>query len=62
MPDVRGDTEEDAIDELQNRGLEVTVRKQVHPDPSQQGRVIDQFPTPGTRVERGDRVEITVAE
>ena len=62
MPEVVGMTEEDAIDELQNRGLNVTVREQAHPDPSQQGRVIDQFPSPGTRVERGDDVEITVAE
>ncbi len=63
MPDVRGETEEDAVDELQNRGLDVrVVRDPTYPDPSQSGRVVDQFPAPGTPVERGDNVEITVAE
>jgi beta-lactam-binding protein with PASTA domain/predicted Ser/Thr protein kinase len=62
MPDVRGLTEEDATDELRDRGLDVVVVREATADPSQDGRVIDQRPQPGTTVNRGDEVEITVGE
>ena len=62
MPDVVGFTEEDAVDELRDRGLDVVVVREVTGDPTQDGRVIDQRPQPGTTVSRGDEVEITVGE
>ncbi len=60
MPDVRGDPEADAVNELESRGLEVRVVRQFTADPSERGKVIDQNPSSGTTVSRGDTVEITV--
>jgi eukaryotic-like serine/threonine-protein kinase len=62
MRDVRGLTEAEAKDVLRNDGLEVVVVREVVADPSQEGRVIDQSPPAGTRVRRGDEVEITVGQ
>jgi beta-lactam-binding protein with PASTA domain/predicted Ser/Thr protein kinase len=60
MPDVRTDLEADAVNELESRGLEVRVVRQFTADPSERGTVISQSPSPGTTVNRGDEVEITV--
>jgi eukaryotic-like serine/threonine-protein kinase len=60
MPDVRGETEEDATDELQDLGLRVRVVRQF--DPGNEGRVVGQEPSPGTRVRRGQTVEIRVGD
>jgi serine/threonine-protein kinase len=60
MPNVVGMTEDEAKDELRNRGLEVRVVREVVFDPDDVGRVIDQDPPEGTTVNRGDTVEITV--
>jgi serine/threonine-protein kinase len=62
MPSVIGLTEADAEDELRNAGLEVTVVREVVLNPEDYGRVIDQDPQPGTTVERGDSVTITVGQ
>jgi serine/threonine-protein kinase len=60
MPDVRGMTEDDATDQLEDRGLRVRVIRQF--DPGQEGRVVGQDPQPGTTVRRGQTVEIRVGE
>jgi serine/threonine-protein kinase len=60
MPDVVGETEEDATDQLQDMGLRVRVVRQF--DPGQEGRVVGQDPSPGTIVRRGQTVEIRVGE
>jgi beta-lactam-binding protein with PASTA domain/predicted Ser/Thr protein kinase len=62
MPDVRGMEEEDAVDELESRGLEVRVVREFTGVEDQRGIVIDQSPSPGTTVEQGDEVEITVGD
>ena len=60
MPDVRGETEENATEELEDLGLRVRVVRQF--DPGQEGRVVDQDPPPGTTVRRGQTVEIRVGD
>ncbi len=60
MPDVRGQSEEDATEELQDLGLQVRVVRQF--DPGNEGRVVGQEPLPGTRVRRGQTVEIRVGD
>jgi serine/threonine-protein kinase len=62
MPDVLGMQEDDAVSALESRGLEVSVVRQFTGDPGQEGEVIDQSPVAGTTVQRGDNVEITVAD
>ncbi|MEX2394200.1 MAG: PASTA domain-containing protein [Actinomycetota bacterium] len=62
MPDVTGLTEDDAVDELQERGLDVRIFRQETNNPNEEGRVIDQDPVPGSTVNRGDEVEITVGQ
>ncbi len=58
MPDVRGELEEEARDELEDLGLRVRVVRQF--EPGQEGRVVGQDPLPGTTVRRGQLVEIRV--
>ncbi len=60
MPEVRGQQELDAIDELEDTGLRVRVVRQF--EPGQEGRVVAQDPLPGTTVRRGQTVEIRVGE
>jgi eukaryotic-like serine/threonine-protein kinase len=62
MPDVIGMEQADAEDELRNAGLEVNVVKEVVINPDEVGRVIDQDPTQGETVRRGQTVTITVGE
>jgi serine/threonine-protein kinase len=62
MPDVVGLREAEARDELESRGLHVSVVREVVFNESDRGRVIDQDPPPGTTVRQGDTVEITVGE
>jgi beta-lactam-binding protein with PASTA domain/predicted Ser/Thr protein kinase len=62
MPDVRGQTEADARNELESQDLEVRVVREFAVSESDRGRVIDQDPLPGTTVSRGQTVEITVGE
>ncbi|MGH3441032.1 MAG: PASTA domain-containing protein [Nitriliruptorales bacterium] len=62
MPNVRGRQQEEAVAELESRGLEVRV---VDVDRGaafwhRRGEVEDQDPPPGTMVQRGDRVTIYV--
>jgi serine/threonine-protein kinase len=60
MPDVVGETEEDATDQLEDMGLRVRVVRQF--EPGQEGRVVGQDPSPGTTVHRGQTVEIRVGD
>jgi serine/threonine-protein kinase len=60
MPDVRGEREEDARRELEDRGLRVRVVRAFAVEEQDRGRVIDQDPEPGVTVARGETVEITV--
>ncbi|MGH7857481.1 MAG: PASTA domain-containing protein, partial [Candidatus Binatia bacterium] len=60
MPNVIGDTEESATEELEAMGLVVQTERRFTPDASQRGRVIDQSPDPDTTVRRGDRVTISI--
>jgi serine/threonine-protein kinase len=61
VPDVVGQTEADARDEIRSRGLVVAVTPQSVPagDPSA-GRVISQDPSGGRDVDRGSTVSIVV--
>ena len=60
MPDVRGEQEDDARNELEDLGLRVRVVRQF--EPGQEGRVVGQDPLPGTTVRRGQLVEIRVGD
>ena len=60
VPDVEGLTQSAAESNLTSRGLNVTVDEDATTDPSEDGRVIDQAPSAGTRVRAGDDVTIVV--
>jgi beta-lactam-binding protein with PASTA domain/predicted Ser/Thr protein kinase len=60
MPDVVGETEEDAVDILEGRGLQVNVETETHPT-APKGEVFDQDPDAGQEVEEGAEVTITVS-
>jgi serine/threonine-protein kinase len=62
VPDVVGQSEDAAIDNLQNEGLSVDVITQETDEASEDGRVLEQAPSAGTRVQTGDVVTIIVGE
>jgi serine/threonine-protein kinase len=62
VEDVIGQSEDAAIGALEGQGLKVAVDRQPVTSPSEDGRVIDQSPPGGTRVQEGDTVTIVVGE
>jgi serine/threonine-protein kinase len=62
MPDVEGQSEDAAISTLQSRGLSVDVLSVETEERGEDGRVISQAPSPGTRLLAGDTVTIEVGE
>ena len=59
LPDVTGETEEDATRTLREAGFEVEVETE-ESEPQDEGRVVGQNPEGGETAERGSRVTITV--
>ena len=63
MPDVTGDRLRDAQGKLQEEGItNVSLSPQSTSDDDENGRVLDQSPSPGTRVAPGDRVVLIVGQ
>jgi len=60
VPDVIGLRQNDAINTLDDRGLTVTVRDTPTTDQGNDGRVLSQDPSPGTRARPGSAVTIVV--
>lgn len=60
VPDVVGQSEDAARQVLQSRGLSVDVVEQETEERGDDGRVLQQAPTPGSRVRSGDQVTIVV--
>jgi eukaryotic-like serine/threonine-protein kinase len=60
VPSVEGQTEDSARANLIGDGLNVVVEEEPTEDESEDGRVIDQAPSAGTRVQMGDTVTIVV--
>ena len=64
VPNLIGQTEEDARNITEDAGLVFRVSNARQPvaDPAQHGLVVDQVPDPGTTVDRGDTVTVTLGE
>jgi beta-lactam-binding protein with PASTA domain len=62
VPDVEGLFRDGAIRTLRNDGLDVVWQGEETTDPSEDGRVLDQAPEPGTRVRAGDTVTLIIGE
>jgi serine/threonine-protein kinase len=60
VPSVGGSSLADATAQLRALGLRVSSSEQPVTDPAQDGTVIGQDPSPGTEVQRGSRVSLTV--
>ncbi len=60
VPNVEGQTESAARTNLIGDGLNVVIDEEATDDESEDGRVIDQAPGSGTRVQMGDTVTIVV--
>lgn len=52
----------EALEMLQDRGLNVQVQQRYHSDPEKRGKVIDQSPDPGSQVRVGRTINITVSQ
>ncbi len=62
VPSVEGQSEDAASRLLQSRGLSVEVVARETDDPDEDGRVLDQAPSAGSRLRQGDFVTIYVGE
>jgi serine/threonine-protein kinase len=60
VPDETGRKQADATADLQGRGFHVVVTDQSVTDSSQDGRVVDQTPSGGTKVDPGSTITLTV--
>jgi serine/threonine protein kinase len=62
VPNVIGKERREAVELIRAAGLTPSVEEEETEVPGQAGRVIDQFPPPGTEGEPGDTVTITVGK
>jgi serine/threonine-protein kinase len=64
VPDLSNMTEQEATDALEARNLVINVSNSTQPvaDQAQNGRVVGQVPSPGTTVDQGDTVTVTLGE
>ena len=62
VPNVIGKERREAVELIRGAGLTPSVEEEETEVPSQVGRVIDQFPPPGSEGEPGDTVTITVGK
>jgi beta-lactam-binding protein with PASTA domain/predicted Ser/Thr protein kinase len=62
VPNVIGKLRADAVSALREAGLAPTVSEQETDVPSKVGRVTDQFPPPGSEVDRGSTVTVVVGK
>jgi serine/threonine-protein kinase len=60
VPSVVGLKEQPAVTLIRNAGFEPVVERAANPD-VEKGRVMDQNPNPGTRIQKGDRVTLLVS-
>jgi serine/threonine protein kinase/beta-lactam-binding protein with PASTA domain len=61
VPNVIGRTRSNAVSSLHAKGFVVSVSEQTTDVPAQDGKVVDQFPTPGGNAKKGSTVTIFVA-
>jgi serine/threonine-protein kinase len=64
VPNLTNMSQQQATNTLEDVGLQIRVANTRQPvaDPSQDGLVVDQIPTPGTTVDQGDTVTVTLGE
>jgi eukaryotic-like serine/threonine-protein kinase len=62
VPNVIGKERREAVEAIRAAGLTPNVEEEETEVPSQVGRVVDQFPTPGSEQEPGSTVTITVGK
>jgi beta-lactam-binding protein with PASTA domain/predicted Ser/Thr protein kinase len=62
VPNLIGQQRSEAVSELRSAGLVPAVQEQETEVPSQVGRVTDQFPPPGSKVESGEEVTVVVGK
>jgi serine/threonine-protein kinase len=62
VPNVVGESKDQARADLKDAGLSVRVVKRTTTDPNEDGQVVDQSPTAGTRLRRGEFVTVFVGK
>ncbi len=64
VPDLTNMTQQQATNTLANLNLQIRVSNTRQPvaDPAQDGRVVDQIPDPGTTVDQGETVTVTLGQ
>jgi serine/threonine-protein kinase len=62
VPDVVGESQEDAVEELRDAGYDVSIRKGAEVPEAEAGRVTSQNPPGGRSLARGATVTITVSQ
>jgi serine/threonine-protein kinase len=62
VPNVIGKLRSEAVAALREAGLSPTVQEQETEVPNQAGRIVDQFPPPGSKVDKGAEVNVVVGK
>ncbi len=62
VPNVIGKLRAEAVTTLREAGLSPAVQEQETETPSQAGRVVDQFPPPGSKVGKGAEVTVVIGK
>ena len=62
MPNVVGQSKDDARTDLKDAGLSVRVVRRTTSDPNEDGQVLEQSPAAGTRLRRGEFVTVFVGK
>jgi eukaryotic-like serine/threonine-protein kinase len=61
VPNVVGKSKNDAVIELEDKGLRMHIRSRVQNNSIPFDAVIDQYPTPGTTVKSGQLVRVSLS-
>ncbi len=61
VPNVVGKSKDDAVVELEDKGLRMHIKSRVHNNSIPFDAVIDQYPTPGTTVKSGQLVRVSLS-
>jgi beta-lactam-binding protein with PASTA domain len=61
VPNLVGKSRNDAVIELEDKGLRMHIRSRVHNNSIPFDAVIDQYPTPGTTVKSGQLVRVSLS-
>ena len=62
LPDVRGLSKEEAVETIEKLGLKLKKVTEIYSDRADKGNVVSQTPLSGTKLKKGEEVEIVISK